>query len=257
MWQFTGTAGQGVRITLDALDDLFNPYLQLQTISGTLVAENQDSHGTLNSLIDAILPADGIYLVVAGPTDTSTDGEIGYQLELRELPVPELALGEPMTGTTAERTLWQFKGEAGQPVRLTLRAPDSGFDPYLTLKTISGVAVAEDDDAGSAPTGLDSLIETTLPVSGTYVVVAGRPDSAVEYALLLSEPGTDPVQFEQYAEEIWRAVQEGDELKSQIALLSALEMAPRVEAGAALSMDSAVLVGQPVRSCRPCRARCL
>ena len=92
---------------------------------------------------------------------------------------PRLEAGMPVTGVLDERSGRNFKdgtyldvltlrGEAGAYVELL--ASSSAFDTYLTLFAPDGSLVDFNDDD---PLGFstDAAIRTTLPATGTYVVV--------------------------------------------------------------------------------------
>ncbi len=106
-------------------------------------------------------------------------------------PVP---LGERVQGEirfAEARDLYTFEGRQGQQVRIALDRPGrSQLDPYLELLDPDGRTLAEDDDSGG---DLNSLIEVTLPRSGTYTVVArGLGDTAGEYVLTVTLSGGQP-----------------------------------------------------------------
>ncbi len=92
---------------------------------------------------------------------------------------PRLEIGTPVVGVLTERSgrnfkdgshldVLTFRGKAGEFVELT--ASSSAFDTYLTLFAPDGsVWDANDDDPSGS--GTDAAIRTTLPATGTYVVV--------------------------------------------------------------------------------------
>jgi hypothetical protein len=85
-----------------------------------------------------------------------------------------LAYGDVVNGQINNKSyfeLWQFDGIKGDRVQITM-AGDGQLDPYLGL--IEGaseqVLVEDDDSAGNG----NAMVETTLPSSGTFVIVATR-----------------------------------------------------------------------------------
>ena len=92
---------------------------------------------------------------------------------------PRLEVGLPVVGVLTESSGRNFKdgtyldvltlrGEAGEYVEIA--ASSTAFDTYLTLYAPDGTLWdANDDDPTSG--GTDSTIRTTLPETGTYVVV--------------------------------------------------------------------------------------
>lgn len=92
---------------------------------------------------------------------------------------PRLEVGVPVVGVLTEASGQNFKdgsyldvltlwGEAGEDVEIV--ATSNAFDTYLSLYAPDGTlwAFNDDDPAGM---GTDSFIRTTLPETGTYVVV--------------------------------------------------------------------------------------
>jgi hypothetical protein len=92
---------------------------------------------------------------------------------------PRLDVGVPVVGVLTDRSGQNFKdgayldvltlrGEAGEYVEVI--ATSNAFDTYLSLYAPDGTlwAFNDDDPVGM---GTDSAIRTTLPVTGTYVVV--------------------------------------------------------------------------------------
>jgi hypothetical protein len=70
-------------------------------------------------------------------------------------------------GTWAD--VWTFQGRQGQRVRIECRS--SEFDTYLQLLDAQTVRLAEDDDSLGDQ---NSLIEFTLPTTGTYTIVVNN-----------------------------------------------------------------------------------
>jgi hypothetical protein len=62
VWQFQGQAGQHIRIELRSEE--FDTYAQLLDAGGTRLAEDDDSLGDMNSMIEFTLPATGMFQIV-------------------------------------------------------------------------------------------------------------------------------------------------------------------------------------------------
>ena len=77
-YAFSGTAGQQVTINLSS--DAFDSYLGLASADGTVIAEDDDGGGGLNSRIVATLPATGTYIILANSALPNQFG--GYTLSL-------------------------------------------------------------------------------------------------------------------------------------------------------------------------------
>lgn len=92
---------------------------------------------------------------------------------------PRLEAGVPLTGVLDERSGRNFKdgsyldvltlrGEAGEYVELL--ASSRAFDAYLTLFAPDG-SLVDDNDDDPLGSSTDAAVRTTLPATGTYVVV--------------------------------------------------------------------------------------
>src|SRR5690606_11403726 len=80
LWEFNGTAGQVVTITLEATNGDLDPLLRLIGPDGSTIAENDDAEdsalGTSAQVVGLSLPADGLYRLLA----TRFDGAGSYRL---------------------------------------------------------------------------------------------------------------------------------------------------------------------------------
>lgn len=65
---------------------------------------------------------------------------------------------------------YTFNGTAGDQVVIRMTALNDQLDPFLELRDPNGNRIAYDDDSGGRP---NSLINRTLPVGGTFTIVAG------------------------------------------------------------------------------------
>lgn len=181
---FEGQAGDVVTILMVSAD--FDAYLQLTTGSGELLAEDDDSAGDLNALIQGFtLPANGTYRIIATSFNSLTTGVIttgAFSLALAEgFDVPEIETpdtppeGDLTYGDTIEGELsdspsganYSFAGSAGDVVTITLTSSD--FDPYVILLNANGDEIASDDDsAGDLNAQISGF---ALPEDGTYTIV--------------------------------------------------------------------------------------
>ncbi|MCI0709297.1 MAG: pre-peptidase C-terminal domain-containing protein [Chloroflexi bacterium] len=86
----------------------------------------------------------------------------------------EIIFGQQVAGEIND-VVWQFnykfEGEEGQAITIEMNTTDEDMDPYLVLLGPDGERVAENDDGPVHP---NAFIQTTLPESGTYVIVATR-----------------------------------------------------------------------------------
>jgi hypothetical protein len=67
--------------------------------------------------------------------------------------------------------IWEFNGQQGDRIRIVMTG-DGVLDPYVGLIDAASeqVLVEDDDSAGNS----NALIETTLPSTGTYLIIATR-----------------------------------------------------------------------------------
>ena len=198
-----GEAGQPLRLALTS--DAFDPLLRLTGPDG-FVAENDDdpAGGTLNSLIDTVLPASGTYRVEVA--SYAANGLGAYRLSSgvgsgTTAPAPvaggQIALGQQLSGTLADgddtltsgefMDVYRFRGEAGQ--RVTFDMASDQFDTYLSLLFPGGGQEENDDRAGGE--GTDSRLIVTLPETGEYRLVATsyQPGESGSYAISMIEGG--------------------------------------------------------------------
>ncbi len=201
-YTFSGTAGQGVIITL--ISSEFDAFLVLEDSAGNVIVEDDDSAGRLNARITTTLPEDDDYTIVAtslrayrsGGQFTAT-GSYTLSLEFQdELPVPAVTalppaptptLVAPTTvpptteptpislGATVEGLIegleparYIFRGVEGDSVTITLVSDE--FDAYLFLEDSTGNVLTQDDDSAG---DLNSRIsDFVLPESGAYIIIA-------------------------------------------------------------------------------------
>ncbi len=77
--------------------------------------------------------------------------------------------GDMMMTDSTYADIWRFEATAGQHVRIELRSDE--FDTYLQLLDTQYNVLAEDDDSLG---DLNSVIEFTIPTTGTYQVVVNN-----------------------------------------------------------------------------------
>jgi len=188
-YSFEGRAGQQVVINMASNE--FNSYLILLTPTGTALAQDDDSGGSGNSQLNVTLPDNGTYIILA---NSYAPGETGnYLLELvaansNSEPVQTILQTEGVltdgSPTLQDGSLYEehsFQGEAGQTVTISLES--SEFDTYLILLGPNDQLLGENDDASSET--LNSALTITLPIAGTYRVIANayEPSGQGRYRL--------------------------------------------------------------------------
>lgn len=79
-YPFQGTAGARIHLRVEALDGDLDPVAALIDPSGTVIAEGDDSAGTMNPDFEASLPADGTYILrVNGYGETSGSARVSVE----------------------------------------------------------------------------------------------------------------------------------------------------------------------------------
>ncbi|MCU0511978.1 MAG: hypothetical protein MUE40_05330 [Anaerolineae bacterium] len=100
---------------------------------------------------------------------------------------PRLALNVPVEGSLAAggRTVYEFVSRTGAMLSFVVQPTDSAFDPVLTIETLEGVPLLQNNDA--SPATRDAIVEGfSVPRNGTYrLIVTGFGESAGSYRLLL------------------------------------------------------------------------
>jgi hypothetical protein len=172
LWQFEGERGNHVAIAMNALFD-GDPYLRLLNTNGHEITYNDDGGDGLNSLIETILPEDGIYYVDAGWLGAA--GE--YTLAVNQAQPAIASVNGPAAEATAEQRRWQFDGQGGRLVIIDLNAAEGSY-PFLQLLDVNGDEIEQDDGDGR-----NASLQTVLPANGTYYVDIGWYTVPSNYSL--------------------------------------------------------------------------
>lgn len=227
LWQFSGTQGDRVRITMTG-DGALDPYLGIiEVATEEVIAEDDDSAGNMNAMLELSLPSTGDFVIIATRYDLDTGTSVGqYELELQGGSGPnqdvntisnqnvtpiepqevepglwfygELELGSAVSATIADDSyahIYTVTLEGGQEFVAAMFADGSNLDSYLIFGAEDGTVLAEDDDSGPQIDGgqYDSLIYLTVPESGTYILIASRAgidqgNTSGNYALIAGYP---------------------------------------------------------------------
>jgi len=150
-----------------------------------LVFDDDGGGGQNAEIRQYIVPADGIYYIIATRLDREAGTTVGgYRLELQNLGnafdgVPEglqrIGYGSTVTGNIDDATtevIYAFWGVEGDVVTVSMNRGDGDLDPVVSILNSDQRAVVSDDDSGS---GQDARIDRyVIPVTGTYYVRATR-----------------------------------------------------------------------------------
>ncbi len=173
---FSGQSGDVIVATETSGD--FDSELYLLDSNGNQLTYNDDSGGTLNSMIGPYtLPSTGSYTLRVSSIDGSSTG--AYTVTLNKAEVNNVSYDTPteVNFTTSDSgKYFTFEGTSGDLV--TISADSGGsIDTSLTLSDPNGYQVASDDDGGS---GFDpEIYQQLLSSTGTYTVAltAAAPGS--------------------------------------------------------------------------------
>jgi hypothetical protein len=208
VYSFYGTANQ--YITLDAIgSNSYDTYLELYNSSGSRIAYDDDSGTGLNARLYGTLPSTDTYSVVVrgysgrtgsytlnvvcgssgstgstGSTTTSCQSSYGAPYNMGSL-----TYGQTVSTNTIRQggDSYVFTGTAGDNISIAMNG-NNGYDTVLELFGPGCSSVASNDDGGP---GLSSLLQTTLPSSGTYTIIArGFAGRSGSYSITLTRSGS-------------------------------------------------------------------
>lgn len=192
---FSATAGQLLIIAMDSED--FDPLVRLM-LAGEEIASDDDSGGSLNSLLVLVAPEDGDYSIM---TDTFFfEGEVGvYSLSLDVVDPVMVAVGETVTlepGAEGALQLYAvLDAAAGTVVDIAASVPESDDeeDIRLLLNDPRGEEIDRDDDDGPARNALLRRLE--LLSDGLYLITVEHAfsDTLVTQPVELSVTEMEPL----------------------------------------------------------------
>lgn len=184
--RYTFTAVAGERVTITASSRQFDTLLQLEDESGTAIASNDDSDGSLNSRIDSFeLTDEGDYIIIVTSSDGTETGE--FTLSLSSTTATPITYGDTIQGTVdadAGRMIYQFEATEGDVI--SLRMNSNAFDSYLILSNQDGELMTDDDSAGNLNAMIASYV---IPETDIYFITATSfsNSSAGDFTLSLAE----------------------------------------------------------------------
>lgn len=165
-WQFTGQEEEVIAIEVMGNDEGFAPEITLLDADGFSVAQLETTGEATSTRLETVLTESGTYYIeVAGAEDPG-----GYEIALNSLQPPVLALDETNEAGTDQHSLWQFTGDASEPVMIEMVPLDEEVEPLLIVIDGQGreIGYADSYDNEAFIARLDMI----LPYSGTYYVQA-------------------------------------------------------------------------------------
>ncbi len=171
------TTERWVSVRLDATSGNLDPAVALVDSEGERLAADDDSGGSLNSLITTPV-SPGSYLIIFGNVAGSGD----FLLSVDE--VPQVSVGDVASGSLASggSGFYQLIVTTAERIEIRLNATSGSLDPALILADSDGAWLALDDDGGS---GQNSLIQYPLS-PGTYALIPSSMSGSGTFTLSLS-----------------------------------------------------------------------
>ncbi len=200
-YTFSGGGGQIVTITLTSSD--FDPVVALLDASGTELASDDDSAGSLNARISSfVLPTAAEYSILVSSAGGGSGGAFTLRIDAAQIEPPVVETGSSITlGQSAQGTLiggapntYTLAGEAGQNISIELRS--EAFDAYLRVTGPDGTELAVDDDSAGSLNA--RIILYNLPQDGDYTISAESLDGeSGDYLLTVSEVAVRLMEYTQ------------------------------------------------------------
>lgn len=201
-------AGDVVIIRANHNDNTFNPYLNLISPHGNLVAADGIPGTGVAEIVTSRLNLGGVYTIVI--KDQAGNGKGSYCLSVQSINRPENArilqysdVSRDTLSNISELKAYQFIARAGDIVDIQMIGITDDIDPHIRLFNPSGrlLASAADNDFAI-------VSSQVLPDSGMYTIIADDVvgDDVGEYFLILLKVPTDvddeifglPAQFALY-----------------------------------------------------------
>jgi hypothetical protein len=184
---YTFSASAQDVIVFDLISDDFDPFLEVQSADGDVLASDDDSGDGFYARVLFVAPEAGEYTVaVKASFGNNADGS--YTL-LSNSDLTQLSIGEPVVLEVPMEGGVQafFIGEAGETVTLSATSEDDSVDTRLELADSTGAFVDSNDDFN----GLNpSLYRIILPTTGLYIATVtplGSDDGGPVSVLLVED----------------------------------------------------------------------
>jgi len=183
---YTITATRGQRLQIEMRADSFDAFLnfgKMDADSFTSIRTDDDGGGGTNSRLRVTIPDNGTYVIRANSVGAGAVGAYSLTVSEREAaPVTAapraLEPNAQVSGTLDDTDpqgdddsyfdYWTYQGRQGERVRISLSS--EAFDTYLTLGTLQNGNYTEIDSNDDSAEGTNSVLEATLPSTGTFVI---------------------------------------------------------------------------------------
>lgn len=216
-YSFRAQRGDVITARMQRASGDLDPALMLVNSQSQIIADNDDSPGSLDAAINGfIIREDGVYVLIASRFGqaagrskgafvlslfSGADGGLG---KTADLPLPILP-GIPVTGeiTNSSNTrYYSFEGKRDDVVTIRMNRTSGALDTFLALLDPTQREIVSDDDGSGEQNALISGF--VLPRDGVYTIVATRYERAEgttvgPYQLILESSGSVFANAEQEA----------------------------------------------------------
>jgi hypothetical protein len=268
VWQFSGTRGDRVRITMTGTGGLDSYLGLLEATSEEVVAEDDDSAGNTNAMIDITLPTTDTYVIVASRYGFDTGPSAGsYTLTLQSGASPnnttttisqettqptepqmleegiyymgDLVMNENTAGeitTDSYAQIYSLQVDQATDLAVVMLADSSNLDPYIVVMDADGNSLAEDDDSAADFGGgqWDSFVTIPITTPGEYLIVATRAGldagtSVGAYVITAGVPEEEPTQPENPASDLPAGFADGGTITVDTPMTGAIDNATYIQ----------------------------
>lgn len=177
-YAFEAQPGQLVQVGVDS--PAFDPMISVERADGSDLLFDDDGGEDLACRGTFLVTDAGLYRVHVASYGNGGGGR--YTLHVRDVAIPELAIGASTTATApgAGDAHWHFTGRKDQTLFVSVRS--DAIDVAVHLYDPSGIALGGDDDSG---VDSDALAAVRLPRDGRYTVVVTAKSGGGSYRLSL------------------------------------------------------------------------
>ncbi len=185
LYEYRGQPGEVIVVTLRSSD--FDAYLQGGAAQGADLNSqdsDDDSAGGTDARMSVTIGSSGVYRIRANSLGAGKTG--AYTLNLQsesagsgggvsalsagQTVAGRLDTADPQLGDDSYFDLYEYRGQPGEAIIVTMRSPD--FDAYLQGGPAQGSDLTNDDSDDDGAGGTDARISVTIGSSGVYRVRA-------------------------------------------------------------------------------------
>ncbi len=190
-YSFRAARGDVISVRMQRASGDLDPSLEIVNSDAEVIADNDDSPGTLDAAINGfVIREDGVYVIIAsrfGQAAGRSKGSFALTLNAGaesglgrsvEFSLPILP-GIPVQGAITDKNsvqFYSFQGKRDDVVTIRMNRSGGALDAYVALLDPSQREITNDDDGGGGQNArIDQFV---LPDDGAYTIVASRYDRA-------------------------------------------------------------------------------